>query len=939
METMNIKQIQNTLNEGVEWGKTYIKEESEQYEFLRKMVDLNRSLDKISYALSERCAAATFGESQMGKSYLVNSMLSSPSVPFKVMNGERSYVFKTDINPSEANAMLEATGVVTRFTCRPIPDVPAGYLRAQMLSITDIILILSEAYYNEVDYINFNMTEMTNHLKEVMMNVPLDGNQNLLSEKDVLELEDYFKHQALSKKCVHILSNEVGYFSFLFKNISKLSEKNLIAIINLLWNENSDISKLFSKLIDFYKEIQLSSVVYVDFDAILKKYGTLIDVARLDEMFQPKPDVCPPEYKSTTNLILPNNKQLTQVSKSFLSALIAELTLDVRLEDNQNICPRTFLQNLDILDFPGACPDEQIKEIELCDAKKLTRVFRRGKVSFLFHKYSSAYRISTLLFCHNNHGSKYGRMGYVLTDWINRTIGTSVQEREEYISKLGIPPFFIIGTWFNTDLEYADKHKGDDLQYLWQRRFNAILSTDVLKINDQHWLNHWSVSQSQFQNIYMLRDFDHSKMIFTGYDPDTKSPENGYVENIKYPDFYTDLRTSFIGNDFVKMHFANPVLAWDNAATPTNDGTIPVMQALNQIAPNIDQARESDLLSKIMDIQKGVLVLLESVYESNDSAESIKKAKRLSGKINLSIDAECGDDPYFFGRLMDRIMIPESVLYEQIFTRLEGHQQPLPLTKKESLIFMNANLETGASREMNLDHLCAFLGVDTEEECREALEKNGIEMDNLLGVSKMVESSAEMLVTYIENYWYSTFLMGKCVNQFKDKLPFIGDVFKNLYILYGYLEMHKQIVRRVDKYIKELKDEVQTGIIADYLSMTFNNFIMNCGFSYIPLEKLTQLEAQSIDNNLNIDWALIKLPDEQTGITLLESLSSVMDKLGDDCYDNQVRKLQLALPQYRKPWLWQQKMRVALLCTCHISSPRYGVVANEKIGKIINTLK
>ena len=144
------KQIQ-AIDAGIEWGNSFIKEDSEGQEFHRRLVNIRREMSKIQYALSERCAAATFGESQMGKSYLVNAMFSDADTPFCVTNGGKTYVFKNDINPSEQNSQIEATGVVTRFTHRPIqmPEgVPSNYLCAQMLSIADIILILSEAYYS-----------------------------------------------------------------------------------------------------------------------------------------------------------------------------------------------------------------------------------------------------------------------------------------------------------------------------------------------------------------------------------------------------------------------------------------------------------------------------------------------------------------------------------------------------------------------------------------------------------------------------------------------------------------------------------------------------------------------------------------------------------------------------------------------------------------------
>lgn len=945
MEISYIEQQIKALNEGIEWGKTFIKEDSEGQEFHRRLVNIRREMSKIQYALSERCAAATFGESQMGKSYLANAMFSDPSTPFSVCNGGKNYVFKKDINPSEENSQIEATGVVTRFTHRNIElpnGVPSTYLCAQMLSVADIILILSEAYYNEVDYNVRAATEWSEDLKNKISSAKIGGSQNLLSEDDILNIEEYFNTTQLAKKSGPFVDGNIGYFKFLLNNISKLSEIELISLIKLLWNNNPNINRLFDGLIEHYRQLDFSTTVYVEFESILKKHGTLVDVARLDEMFIDKPDVCPPEYRRTTRVYVPKHSSALECEKSFLSALTAELTLNIVLPNTQD-SQRDFFDKLDILDFPGACPDEQFKESELVEPKKLARVYRRGKVSYLFKKYSTSRRISTLLFCHNNHQSKYGLMGRELREWIDKNIGNTLQKREDYIRRIGVSPFFIISTWFNTDLEYAGKKEGDDLNYLWQRRFNAVLSTDVLKFGtvEEHWFDHWTSSTRDFQNIYMLRDFDHSKMIFCGYDPDLKTPETGiHKDNYsKYPNFLADLKMSFTRNDFVRKHFADPDTAWNESATPTHDGTAPIMRSLNALAPNIAGAREQYFKGELEKLHKELVSVLENLYESGDAGESIKKAKRVAGRINLSIDSQCGLNPYYFGCLMDSMMISEAAFYEIVFAQLDGHQQSLPLSDREGQIFMNAKLDASLPREENVSRLCDYLGVDDEDECSDVLSEQGIDIEVLLGKTQMLVNSAEQLVNYVEGYWYNTFLMGTRVNILKEKLPLIGDIFQNLFTVYTSLKVHNKIVRQVDKYMKELKEDVQPRIIADYLAMEYNHFVMCYGYDYIDSVALHKLESQSSEINLNIDWALLHHKNASSGVTLLANMAATMDKLANMSYGTDVHNLQLELPEYKNRWRWQQQMRVALLMACNIPTPRYGIPANNKLGEIINHAK
>lgn len=939
----------NIIDQSIQWGKKYITDEATEHDLHRSLIEIKSEIEKIKFAMSERCAAATYGESQMGKSYLVNAMFSDPSEPFAVLNAEgRACIFKTEINPSEANSQIEATGVVTRFTKNlEIPqDVPNGFLQVELLSVADLILVLCEAFNNNVDYTLDSRKESkaedylnkwTESIKLNMSTAKFGGSQQLLSEVDILNMEDYFRNSQLAKNCGHILAT--NFFQYLLQNVTNLSESELIVLIQQLWNNQESMNDLFHKLIEHYRILGFSSKVYVEFDAILKKHGTLVDVARLDEMYIETPDVCPPQYKATTNVYIPKLHKTIEFKKSFLSALIAELTLSIALADN-NDSSREFFDELDILDFPGACPDETFSLSALKEPKKRTRVFRRGKVTYLFKKYSTSKRISTLLFCHNNHQSKYGLMGRELQNWIYDNVGRDTKEREKNINKISVSPFFIISTWFNTDLEYADKTEGDDLSYLWQRRFKAVLSTDVLKYGtvEEHWFDHWSDSQKNFQNIFLLRDFDHSKMIYYGYDPNSKSAESGiHKENyLRYPNFLDELKRSFVTNDFVRKHFQDPNKSWEESATPTNDGTKPVMRALNSLAPNIANARETYFREKLEELYKKLHEKLNSFHESDNDAENLKKAKKQFGRIRLAIDSQNGKDQYFFGRMMDTIMIPEAALYEIVFEQLNGQQQGPTLTDKEAEVFMNAKLSSKLSREENIKRLCDYLEADDENECRERLLEEGIDLDVLLSKSQMQVAPEEQMVNLVEKYWYNHFLMDSQVNLLKTDLQFANDIFKTLYSLYEYIKIHDRIVENVRRYRAQLNSDVQVRIIADYLAMEFNHFTMCFGYDYLREQDILTLKQLSDDNLVKIDWEVLNHKKTSEGPELLAKMAEIKDILSKNGYDSQeIRSHQLELPEYKSRWSWQEQIKVAQFLTCKLPKPKYGIEANDKIGEII----
>ena len=80
MNTQDISRLTAALQQAFAWSRHV--PEAEALSYKEKLVDIRRGLKKIQYALAEQCSAAAFGESQMGKSYLVSALLSTPDRPF-----------------------------------------------------------------------------------------------------------------------------------------------------------------------------------------------------------------------------------------------------------------------------------------------------------------------------------------------------------------------------------------------------------------------------------------------------------------------------------------------------------------------------------------------------------------------------------------------------------------------------------------------------------------------------------------------------------------------------------------------------------------------------------------------------------------------------------------------------------------------------------------
>ena len=164
-------------------------------------------------------------------------------------------------------------------------------------------------------------------------------------------------------------------------------------------------------------------------------------------------------------------------------------------------------------------------------------------------------------------------------------------------------------------------------------RFNTVLP-EIIK--PYSWLDEWVVKSGEFrsatfQNIYPLRDFYWSgkNQVFDGYsDGVVKSPETGVHYFADYPDYFTQLKESFLRNEFVQRHFANPEVSWEEVATPNNDGSKAIIRQLDKIADVLDEARRKRYHDQLTQLKKDMYRSLTAYYEPEDKEEKNRKVRQ-----------------------------------------------------------------------------------------------------------------------------------------------------------------------------------------------------------------------------------------------------------------------------------------------------------------------
>ena len=932
----NIQKQLDLIEKSNAWIKTSL-EGNKAKEVYRSMVNCRRKLNKKKFALEGNPAAAMFGESQAGKSYLASALLSDISKSFKVSDGNgNEYDYKNQINP-RGNEM-ESTSLVTRFSTKYKYENNNFPVIAKMLSPTDLILVICEAYYHNL---NVNKTLSFDELKGKIdsfesIYATKSVCQGLITEDEILDIEDYFNDNFT--KLVYNNLKDANFFEKLSAFVTKIPSEEWKDVFPLFWNFNNQLTKLFNDLIEQFKLLNFTNTIYLPIDSVLRDKGTLLDVERLDELYNVYNGTNKNHCKDTQVYLIDNKLERTVIfPKSYLCALTAELIFV--LPDSFKL-QKPFLDHTDLLDFPGTRRFENTNEDNITD-NSLTVLLRRGKVDYLFNKYSSNDRINALLFCQNHKQSNQSVMPEKLNRWIGNMIGRTPTERETF--KSPISPLFVISTWFNKDLEFKfGQDEAGNFQSLaerWEQRFSKTLEQQIFKTDTYPWLTEWTTSNRYFQNIFLLRDFDQSSetnsQIYLGYNQNKNEKEE--IKPETYPTFREDLKKSFEKYDFVKCHFANPAESWDETASINKDGTKLIIDKLTIAASNINPARMAKMIGEFKEISQTIYNELLKHFYSNDKDEELQKAKNIAGDIQFKLaTAFSADKIKNYGQLMKELMLDESSVIELFRKKVDAleHRNVVNMD-----IYSNYRIQVPVEKddtaERYFERLCVRYEKTNEErkvEFRAELEEKQINLDELIkGNSDLIKNNAQQLAEALLEYWFEYIALNDkpIVQQIlaqDTSLDNIKDMYQKLFKKLG---IAKRIAEKIRRYVDgHNKTDLPYEIVADISAELLNKCINTVGFEYFDESEINDLKHANEKNSLGLILDNNTNPTENSVeelFTKVENQSEIMTAQPE---------LMKSLPSYRNYLAWSNRLKVGFVSVCDI--PNYDVTANNNLGKIID---
>lgn len=955
-----INQIGN-INKSIEWIKEN-RPEDYNSRFLQ-LVDGRRELRKIESAIANNPGIAAFGKSQVGKSYLISCLLQGRNdegedLPFMVKAGENSYNFVYKINPpSEEGGGRESTGVVSRFSSFKRDesiynkDLP---VLVKTFSITDIIIILADSYFNDFgDYTTpgeAEIKELCSAWEEKYGNQATKASGIIFAD-DILNIKAYFEK--------HINNAQAFSKSFIFDKLALLIDKVPISdyanVFSHLWNQENTFTRLFVKLIDILQKFDFSESLYLPIESVLHegiRENTIMSVQCLKQLFEQSDQyTCDVYIKHDGNF----EKRASSISKSEICAICSEVVF--RIDQNflsssrpykwenmskevqsiitHNDVKMEMLENNDLLDFPGARAREQ-EELKKLSDKNILDFFLRGKVAYLFNKYNEEMGINILLYCHHNKDNDVTGLYKLLEDWVCNYVGNTSEARKEKLNITKKSPLFYIGTMFNLDMEFGKGTEKTEksIDQRWIGRFDTVVNKQCFHRITADWVKNWTSEGDDFNNSYVLRDYKFSTRLYDGFE------EFGHETSSKMSeDYYQMMRKTFIENEHVKRLFANPAVAWDVAASQENDGALYIIENLTEVASKMDLARENDFKKILRKVSTHVYKIMKEYFVDSDIDAILENNIRKAYAIYREMDFTCNSDNYYFGHLIQAMQMTETESYRVVHKIIQSPELNGKINDfteyeiiRSSCAKAGFPLEDQKTDEEKWNCLIKTYRLFNKEDAEAYLKRRGVEAKTLFSVSCRRKLNSVYIADAVFDEWCSSIKSVDFLNEFSSEDGFdtvvMGNLVDELIVTAHHFGLTDRMAAAIADFVNVIDiHSANETLLADMLASYINNFVLDFGFSWLSEEE--KEKAKKICEKYNIsafNYILKELPvsyDEAALAAIFNEMSSNPKALLPSFEDN-----------YNK---WLEYMFISFVA--HLDIPDFDPEANKKIEELLESIK
>jgi len=575
---------------------------------------------RLGDAIESKMCIGVYGPSQSGKSYLVSALARKHGERLIARVGDQEIDFIQTINPEGGK---ESTGLVTRFTAEH-SATPVGFpIQLKLLSELDLIKLFVNSYVNDIlqdedDDIQLHQ-EQVQRLLEELESMP--HGISPLTIEDVYELEDYCNGRFSSNFRIQALKR-IDYWQRAAELLPVLGDAGRLRLVQALWEDLPSYTEVYANLAAELGRLSHAGLVYCAPEAMFntqadewaRSVSSIINVTTLNNLGK--------KDAQKVMVSIPGGGNVT-VSLPNLCALSSELIISMREK------PHEVFDRVDLLDFPGARSRQghPKRDKALSHPNVQIENFLRGKVAYLFDKYSADLELTSMVLCIGPSNQEVVGLEAMIEDWIAKTHGEKPEAREKLQTSL----FFVL-TKFDTEFSEGAGKSLDGVR--WSTRLQAsLINSFGSHAHRTNWVSKWT-TKSSFKNTFWLRNpnADQSGLIeYNG--PPGSSLEIGYSP--RKAAVIETLKSAFLVNALVLQHFDDPLAAWDAGMTLNDGGASFLLDRLDSACTDNLKIRQVD--ERINRILSDLRAELSKYYASNDfeglKCEKLEFAKSLTASL------------------------------------------------------------------------------------------------------------------------------------------------------------------------------------------------------------------------------------------------------------------------------------------------------------------
>ena len=274
-------------------------------------------------------------------------------------------------------------------------------------------------------------------------------------------------------------------------------------------------------------------------------------------------------------------------------------------------------------------------------------------------------------------------------------------------------------------------------------------------------------------------------------------------------------------------------------------------------------------------------------------------------------------------------MVPVGDLRDIAYDIIICHSDTPKDFDKVNFIRKQADINLVDSKQTIIQKLCDLFNCEPEI-LEEALKDRECSLAEIFSAeTETLTTVADVVTKHIIDYW-NTYINSK-VKVLETMLPHSDEVVFMLTALLRRLGVRKVLAERINRYCTVFNVNEQPNAIADFASLTLNNFVSSVGRNYISDNEANSIRAKADKCNIRVDlnpnaWNVVRRPQP-----LLETLRA-FDAASDI---GRVDKLTLTrLPLWDNFQRWANLVTIGLLYASDIS--QVDPEANAKVKQIID---